>query len=189
MKSLRIASQSSPLSLDPRATIGCRRTRMRPSCASAAETGGTMVEAAVSLTLLLMVIFGIMDCSRALYVDHYVRYTAEEAARYAMVRGSTWKNAPCTTATTESCTATSASVASLVDSITPPGIDTAHNLTVTTTWNGKTPTGLSCTATSATNGPGCVVQVQIGYNFNFVLPFLPSKGILMQSSSSVAISQ
>lgn len=189
MNTRQITTQLPPLSLHPRGAIARRRTRMRLSRASAAETGGTMVEGAITLTLLLMAIFGIMDCSRALYCDHYVRYTAEEAARYAMVRGSTWKNATCTTTATESCTATGANVLAWVNSITPPGIDTSNNLTVTTTWTGKTPSGLSCTSTSATNSPGCVVRVQIGYNFNFVLPFLPANGILLQSSSSVAISQ
>jgi hypothetical protein len=122
-------------------------------------------------------------------VNHYVRYTAEEAARYAMVRGSTWKNATCSTISTESCTATSANVSSFVTSITPAGIDTGSNLNVATSWSGKSPSGASCTSTSATNGPGCVVTVKVSYNFNFVLPFLPANTVMMGSTSSVAISQ
>ena len=57
----------------------------------AQETGATLVEFALASTLLFLCIFAILDCSRALYADHFVRYGAEEAARYAMVRGATWK--------------------------------------------------------------------------------------------------
>jgi Flp pilus assembly protein TadG len=189
MKTRHTNPQTTLTPLDSHRFIGSRRSRIRLNRAAPRETGGTLVESAVGMTLLLMVIFGILDCSRALYVDHYVRYAAEEAARYAMVRGATWNNAPCSSAATESCTATNANVVTWVNSITPAGIDSANNLAVATTWSGKTPTGASCTATSTTNGPGCVVQVQVSYNFNFVLPFLPANGILMQSTSAVAISQ
>jgi Flp pilus assembly protein TadG len=151
------------------------------------EAGGTLVEFAVALSVLLMVVFGIMDCSRALYFDHYVRYSAEEAVRYAMVRGSTWNNSPCTTTQTESCTATSANVTSLVKSITPIG--NIANLNVATTWTGKTPTGSDCSSANVNNSPGCVVQVQVSYNFGFVLPFLPKRALALNSTSAAAIAQ
>jgi Flp pilus assembly protein TadG len=153
------------------------------------DEGGTLVEAAVSMTLLLMIIFGIMDCSRALYTDHYVRYTAEEAVRYAMVRGSTWNNAVCTTPSTASCTATSSNVTAQVTSMMPAGINTANNLSVATTWTGKTPTGAACNATNGVNSPGCVVQVNVSYSFNFILPFLPQNALVLSSSASSAITQ
>jgi Flp pilus assembly protein TadG len=187
MRQLLPNSPKITLRIENRPQIAHRRSRLR--CPSSSETGGTLVEAAVTMTLLLMCIFGIMDCSRALYVNHYVRYTAEEAARYAMVRGSTWNNASCATTQTESCTATSANIASYVTSITPAGINTGNNLSVATLWTGKSPSGANCSATNVTNSPGCVVQVQVSYNFNFVLPFLPANALQMGSQSSVAISQ
>jgi Flp pilus assembly protein TadG len=52
------------------------------------ETGSSLVEFALSSTVLLMAIFGVLDCSCALYADHYVANAAREATRYAMVRGS-----------------------------------------------------------------------------------------------------
>jgi Flp pilus assembly protein TadG len=154
-----------------------------------AESGETLLEFALASTVLLMVIFGVMDCSRALYADHYVRYSAEEAARYAMVRGYTWKNAACTATSTESCTATAADVTSLVKSITPPGISNDSHLVVSTTWTGKNPAGASCGATTNLNLPGCVVQVQVSYTFSFVLPFLPKNALVLTSASAIAISQ
>jgi Flp pilus assembly protein TadG len=153
----------------------------------AEETGATVVEFALTSSLLLMVIFGILDGSRALYFDHYVCYSAEEASRYAMVRGSTWKNATCTTISTESCTATSANVQSLVQANTPMG--NSSDLTVTTSWTGKTAAGATCNAKSINNSPGCVVQVQVTYSFNFVLPFLPRNTLPLTSTSAVAITQ
>ena len=153
----------------------------------AAEQGGTILEFAVAAALLFTVIFAIMDCSRALYFDHYVRYSAEEAARYAMVRGATWKNVVCATTSTESCTATSADVRSLVQSITPIG--DPNKVTVTTTWTGLNPGGSACSTTGINNSPGCVVQVNVAYNFNFVLPFLPKTAFTMSSTSAYVISE
>ena len=153
----------------------------------AEESGSTLVEFVVTSSLLLMIIFGILDGSRALYFDHYVCYSAEEAVRYAMVRGSTWNNATCTSTYTESCTATSANVTRLIQAITPMG--SASDLTVTTTWTGKTPSGGTCSAKGINNSPGCVVQVQVSYSFNFVLPFLPKNTLPLTSTSSVAITK
>jgi Flp pilus assembly protein TadG len=153
------------------------------------EEGGTLVEAALTLTLLMMVIFGIMDCSRALYADHYVRYTAEEAVRYAQVRGSTWNNTPCSTPTTMDCTATAANVQAQVASVMPAGIDSGSNLSVVTTWTGLTPTGAACSVTNGANSPGCMVQVKVSYSFNFVLPFLPANALVLSSTSASAITQ
>jgi Flp pilus assembly protein TadG len=155
----------------------------------ACEEGGTLVESALTLTLLMMIIFGIMDCSRALYVDHYVRYTAEEAVRYAMVRGSSWNNASCSTPATFSCEATAANIQAQVASVMPAGIDSGSNLAVATNWSGLTATGAACSVVNGANSPGCMVQVKVSYNFNFVLPFLPRNLLVLSSSSSAPISQ
>ena len=162
-------------------------TRLIRSRFILSEDGGTLVESAATMLVLLLLIFGIMDCSRALYYDHYVRYSAEEAARYAMVRGSTWSNASCTNVTSESCTATSGNVSSFVSAITPFG--NSNNLAVTTTWLGTTPSGNACNSNAVYNSPGCVVQVQVAYNFNFLVPLLPKNALLLSSTSAVAISQ
>lgn len=163
--------------------------RLQPSVrtAFADETGGTLVEFGVVVILLLTVMLGVMDCSRALYFDHYVRYSADEAVRYAMVRGSTWNNTACTTTSTESCTATNANVTSFVQSITPVGNSNA--LTVTTTWTGKKPSGTACSSTNGNNSPGCVVQVQVSYNFSFITPFMPKNVLNLSSSAAMAISE
>ena len=167
----------------------CALAPLRPSVktAFADETGGTLVEFGVVVILLLTLMLGVMDCSRALYFDHYVRYTADEAVRYAMVRGSTWNSAACTTTSTESCTATSANITSFVQSITPIGNTNA--LTVTTTWTGKKPSGAACSNTNGNNSKGCVVKVQVSYNFSFITPFMPKNVMNLTSYAAMAIAE
>lgn len=151
------------------------------------ESGSGLIDFAVSATVLMMVIFGIMDCSRALYADHYVSEMARHATRYAMVRGSTWASS-CATTTSYSCYTSNAGVSSYVKGITPIGISTS-NLTVTTTWPGTTATGAACVNTSGNNSPGCIVVSKLSYNFKFVLPFLPKSTMVLASTSSVTIQQ
>jgi Flp pilus assembly protein TadG len=138
------------------------------------ERGTNLVEYAIVLTLLLMVLFGLIDFGRALYAYHFVSNAAREGTRYAMVRGSTC---------TPGCTATSSDIQSYLKNV-PTGIDPTQ-LTVTPTWPGTNPT---CTGGNP-KAPGCVVEVQVSYNFNFMLPFLPKSTVVMQSSSQMVISQ
>jgi len=57
------------------------------------ERGGTLVEFALAITILLTLIFGIMDFSQAMYAYHFVSNAAREASRYASLRGSTFTTA------------------------------------------------------------------------------------------------
>jgi Flp pilus assembly protein TadG len=152
------------------------------------EHGSGLVEFAASASVLLMLIFGIMDASRALYADHYVSNIAREATRYAMVRGSSWGSVSCVTPATFSCVANATSVLNFVKANTPPGFS-ANNLIVNTSWPGTTVSGADCSAANANNSPGCVVTVQILYSFSFVLPFLPKNALVLSSTSSLSISQ
>jgi Flp pilus assembly protein TadG len=152
------------------------------------EEGNTLLEFALSCIVLLLLIFGILDCSRALYTDHYVASAARDGTRYAMVRGSSWNGAACTTATTASCTAVSADVTNFVKSVTPSGL-LKNSLAVATTWTGKTATGAACVTGGAVNLPGCVVQVKVSYFFNFAVPILPKGTLLLTSTSSMPIAE
>jgi Flp pilus assembly protein TadG len=132
------------------------------------ETGSEMVEFALVLSILFMFLFGIMDLSRALYAYHFVANAAREGTRYAMVRGATCKSYP------TACPASANDVQSYLKKV-PAGIDSSA-LTVTTTW-------------TPDNEPGDTVQVQVQYNFRFILPFLPKSSVLMTSTSQTVISQ
>jgi Flp pilus assembly protein TadG len=147
------------------------------------QTGSELVEFALSISLLLMAVLGVIGCSLALYADHFVAYAAREATRYAMVRGSSWNGTPCSTPSTFSCTATSNNISDFVTSISPPGL-TASNLTVT---SGST--ALSGGACTPTGSPGCIITVTVSYPFTFVLPLLPKDTFVLKSTAATTISQ
>jgi Flp pilus assembly protein TadG len=151
------------------------------------QTGSELIEFSLASSVLLLIIFGIMDCSRALYSYHYVAQTARQASRFAAVRGATWGNTSCSTAY-YACTATSADVTNYVKSITPLGFGSS-NLSVTTTWPGTTVNGTLCSLLAINNSPGCMVHVKVAYSFGFVLPFLPQSALALTSTSKVMISQ
>ena len=152
------------------------------------ESGGELVEFAVCAVILFMMIFGIVDCSRALYSYHYVAGAARDATRYASVRGATWTSSLCLLTSTYQCAATSTDVTNYVKSTTPLGFSTS-NLMVTTTWPGTTATGADCSLLNINNSAGCMVNVTVAYSFNFVLPFLPRNALVMTSTSKLTITQ
>jgi Flp pilus assembly protein TadG len=153
------------------------------------EAGSSLTEFTLSVTVLLMLLFGILDLSRALYIDHFVSGAAREGARYAMVRGSSFNNVSCTTPSTTACTATQAAVISYVKSLAPTGVSTA-NLTVQATWPGTSANGNNCvSAVTPSNGPGCIVKVVVTDAFSFAVPYFPAAGLNLSSTSTVAISQ
>jgi Flp pilus assembly protein TadG len=151
------------------------------------ETGTEIVEFSLCAVVILMAIFGILDCSRALYTDHYVANAARDGARYAMVRGSTWTPA-CATTASYNCAASTTNVSNYVKSVTPLGLSSS-SLTITSTWPGTTASGVACMSANGNNSPGCVVKVKVAYTFNFMLPFLPTTTMAIASTSAVGISQ
>jgi Flp pilus assembly protein TadG len=171
--------------------------RVRHCTWSRCERGSSLVEFALVLTVLFMLIFGVMDFSRAAYAYNFIANAASEAARYAIVRGAT-----CTTWAT-ACPAAASDITSYVQGLVPAGIQvtsastcgssssTAGALTVCATWPGTAGGGSACTETNGkANTPGCVVKVQVQYAFQFSLPFLPrSTTYTMTANSQMVISQ
>jgi Flp pilus assembly protein TadG len=152
------------------------------------ESGSEQIEFALSSTLLLTVIFGILACCQTLYANHFVAHAAREATRYAMVRGSTWQGTTCASTTSFSCVASTNDVKNFVVSVTPLGFQ-ASNLSVATSWPGTTPLGAGCASTNGNNSPGCIVVVKVTYTYDYVLPFVPHTSLAMISTSSFPISQ
>jgi Flp pilus assembly protein TadG len=143
--------------------------------------GATLVEFAFLIPLLFALVFGIIDFGRALYSYHFVSNAAREASRWASVRGRDCSGL-------SDCHAAASDVSAYVASIAPVGIDAnPSRLSTVTTWVAP-PNNLTICAAFPTN-PGCSVQVQVNYQFKFVLPFLPASGINMTSTSQMIISQ
>ncbi len=145
------------------------------------EHGSALVEFALSIMILLSLIFGVMAMSLALYSYHFISDVAREGTRYAMVRGSS-----CSTygGGLANCPATSAEIQTYVRGISFPGIESS-NMTVTTTWstNGTT---WSSTPTS-NNAPGDLVKVVVSYQFPLAIPRLALRTLTMTSTSQMVI--
>jgi Flp pilus assembly protein TadG len=149
------------------------------------ESGGTLIETALSISLLLAFMFGILEVSLALYSYHFISDAAREGTRYAIVRGSTWGTA-CTTYASAGCTASQQNIKDYVASLAFPGINPdPTKLIVTPQWYST----FGGTANGAYNTPSNVVQVQVQYLFPFRVPFVPQATWSMSSQSEMEISQ
>jgi len=149
--------------------------RSRPRVLS--EQGSSLVEMALTMIILLMILFGLIEMCLALYTYHFVSDAAREGSRYAIVHGSSCQ------VSGVSCTATNTQIQSYVENLGFPGINPA-NMTVTTTWSAS-PGGAVC----ACKGPGDLVTVTVSYNFPLAIPFVPANILAMSSTSSMVISQ
>jgi Flp pilus assembly protein TadG len=146
-----------------------------------AARGSTLAEFALLLPLLFALIFGIIDFGRALYSYHFVSNAARDATRWASVRGRDCSGL-------SNCSAQAADVSAYVASIAPMGIDASPSrLSVDTTW--VAPPNNLAICTVFPKHPGCAVKVQVKYRFKFILPFLPTSGYQMTSTSEMIISQ
>lgn len=134
------------------------------------EEGATLMEFAISASVLFLFLFGIFAFCTAVYSYNYVCEAAREGSRYAMVRGTACKGFT-------DCGITSAQVQSYVRGLSYPGIDT-NNLTASRTF-------------SASGVPGSTVTVTVTYNFTPLIPYWPQSGKVLQmnSTSQMVISQ
>lgn len=123
--------------------------------------GQSMLEFAIVILVALVLIFGIIQASLALYAYNFVSYAARSAVRYAMVHGSQ-SGSPATASTIQSYAKGLAS-----------GLD-PHSLTVTTTWNPN-------------NNPGSTVTVKVTYEFRAPIPFIWTRVLILSSTAQGVI--
>ena len=159
------------------------------------QTGATLVEYAFSILIFVMLIFGAMGFSHALYAYHFVNHIAKEATHWAAVNGYSCVVPPqgdgsCNgTPPMNNGPASSSDVDKYVKNHAPPGIDqTKLSITGSSCGLGDTSacpdsTPFVCTKDAALSGvagspypnyPSCTVQVQVAYAFNFIFPLLPA---------------
>ena len=129
----------------------------------ATQRGSVMVESALTLTIFLTIVFGLIDLGRAVWVHNAISHLAREGSRYAMVRGAT-----------HSTPATSAQISERVVARSF-AIDKAA-LKVTTSWQEG-------------NQPGKPVAVDVSYTFRPYLPLIPVREVAMRSRSVMTISR
>lgn len=151
------------------------------------DNATALIEMALVSTLLLAMMFGIIQMSFALYSYDFVSDAAREATRYAVVRGSaSCSNTPNLT----NCDATSAQIQTYLQNLGYPGL-TSSNLTATTTWSQASATQPTTWTVCATecNEPGNQVVVVVNYPFALRIPFVPNSTINITSTSTMVISQ
>ena len=145
------------------------------------QRGAAIVEQAFVLPVLLALMFGAIDMSRALYTYHYVSYIARDATRWASVRSNSSSNG-----------SSVGQVQNYVSNVTGMGLDSAQ---ITSTTNYIAPVNVTplcpggLTSSNSNNKPGCIVQVTVNYNFRFVAPLIPGGGFTMSSESQMLITQ
>src|SRR5579862_8721810 len=94
--------------------------RLNPERGAAA-----LLEAALTMAIMLALIMGIVDFSRAMYAYHFVAHAAAEATRYASSRGSSWTGTACTAPTFKYDCMTDtggADILAYVNNLVPAGI-------------------------------------------------------------------
>jgi Flp pilus assembly protein TadG len=148
------------------------------------EDGNSLVEYALVFMFFMSMVLGIVDFSRVLYTYHFLSNVAREATRYAAVRGSTCNDdSSCSAATPDAGPAALGNtvIQDYVKTIVPPGVNpNPPDLTTTPSWPG---TG-TC---AGLNNPGCPVEVQVSYQFHFVVPFIRTTPLTLSSSSEMII--
>lgn len=140
------------------------------------ERGSSLAETAIAMSVLLLLIFGIVDFGRALYTYAYIGTIAREGARWAIVRGS-----QCSVL--DHCNASQDDIRNYVASLAE-GATSSGLMNVSATW----PT-CSTGAVRSKNDPGCAVAVNVTYRFNFLLPVMSAASIPMSTTSQMIIAQ
>ena len=152
------------------------------------DDGASVIELAVSCSVLFTMLIGICQLSVGLYAYQYCADAARQASRYAMVRGST----SCTnTPNLSNCNATASEISAWVKSLGYTGINSS-NVTVTTTWcsaGTSTPMTWSSCAAGTSNAPGNLVKVVVAYPVSFHIPFAPQLSLNLGSTSQMVIAQ
>lgn len=152
-------------------------------CRLRSDSGSALLEAALSITLIMTLLFGVIEISLGLYSYHFISNAAREGTRYAIVRGSTWQ-ANCADYSSAGCAASKTDIQSYVQSLAFPGIDST-NLVVTPTYS-ATIGGTSCDSCTAA---GDYVKVQVQYTFPLIVPFISNHSLSMSSTSEMIIDQ
>ena len=154
------------------------------------ESGAVLVEFAISVSVILALLFGVIQMSYALYSYQYVNELARELNRYAIVRGSSCAGMPdCGFTDTDTTLQTYAR-----NNFGYPGIDPSK-ITVTSTWYAPSsmsemnPSWSTCDSGSGCNAPGDMIEVTVQYPFLLSIPFWQATTLNVRSSSAMVISQ
>lgn len=155
----------------------------RVSIAARDQSGQTLIEFAITISVLLTAVFTLIELCLVFYTWSTISECAREGTRYAIVRGST-----CVTAGTSgagaSCTASASAINSYVSSLGYPNAG-GGTMTVSTTYSSDGTTF----STSGNNAPNNIVRVSITYPFPIRLPLVPKNALTLRAQSQMTILQ
>jgi Flp pilus assembly protein TadG len=143
---------------------------------SRSEDGQSLVEFALTLSILLGFIFGLMQVCLAFYTYEWISECTREGSRYAMVHGPT-----CVTYSGASCTVSAAGVNNYVSGIGLPNL-AGGVMTPATSY-------LAPGGGAGSNVDGDYVQVVVTYAFPYKIPFVMQSNLTMTSASTMTIIQ
>lgn len=143
------------------------------------QGGHYVIEMGLCMIVMFYLVFGIVEYSNLNYANNFCAFAAQQAARYASIRGATSVNAlptnpsPCGTSCTNVASGdpTTAYVQGMAVGLY------ASNLTVTTNWSGATEANA--------NDVGGTVTVTVAYTYNPLLK-LVTPGVSAFALSSTA---
>lgn len=147
-------------------------SRLRALCSE--DAGESLVEVAMSLTIMLAFTFGLIQVGLAYYNKERMSECAREAARYAILHGTTCTNS------SGSCTVTATQIGSFAQGLGYPNLGGG---TTTCTASFYTSAGSSTTS----NAPGNTVQVLCSYTFPYKIPFVSTAPLTFSSTSQMTI--
>jgi Flp pilus assembly protein TadG len=148
------------------------------------EKGQTMAEFAIVAAGLLLLIFAIINFGIAIYSYSMVSYAANDAVRWASVRGATYTPPGSSTPTPAQASDILNHVVAAMPTLTTseavancPTDTTSGALEVCTQWQG------------GQNSVGMIVQVQVQYNLPLNIPFMSPIILPLSAYSQMSISQ
>ena len=127
------------------------------------QSGNALLEGALSLTVFLMMFFGIIEFGRAVFAYNSLQFAAAAGARYGSIRRNSSGHLITASAMTTY-------VDGLLVGISPGSV------TVTTTW-------------SPDANPGSTITVNVAYAFTFLQPYMPTTNLNLSAQSGMTISQ
>lgn len=160
------------------------------------EQGQSLVETALSITVLMILIFAAVEAAWGAYSIHYLANAAHEATRYAIVRGGSWASSCDGSGTAGSgygssmCQASPTDIANYVAKRDFPGIGiTASDVCVEYFSSLPSSATQACYGNTSPNAAGDIVQVTITYPVTIPLPFLANYTWHLVSTSQMVITQ
>jgi hypothetical protein len=118
------------------------------------QQGQAMVEFALTITMVLFIMFFIFEVLMFMYTYNVLAYSAKEGVRYAIVHG-TGNSVTCTYPCTGSPSSTSAAVVIVVQNVAMQSFHNINNMTVTVSYpdGGTAPPNRVQVTASYTYGP------------------------------------